>query len=132
MVAGRVGPVIKLVFCLRRRSGLSREEFQRYWRETHAPLVRERGGALGVRRYVQVHTLPEGVSAAIAASRGLEDDEYDGVAELWWDSLDALAAAASTPEGRQAGAELLEDERRFIDLAHSPIFLADEHVVIDG
>jgi uncharacterized protein (TIGR02118 family) len=124
--------VIKLVFCLRRRPGLSREEFQRYWRETHAPLVRELGSALGVRRYVQVHTLPEGTSAAIAASRGLEDDEYDGVAELWWDSLEALAAATSTPEGRQAGAELLEDERRFIDLAHSPIFLADEHVVVDG
>jgi uncharacterized protein (TIGR02118 family) len=124
--------VIKLVFCLRRREGLSREEFQRYWRETHAPLVRERGPALGVRRYVQVHTLPEGASAALAASRGLEDEEYDGVAELWWDSLEALAAAGSTPEGRRAGAELLEDERRFIDLAHSPIFLAEEHAVIDG
>src|SRR5919112_4185036 len=52
--------VVKLVFCLRRRGDLSREEFQRYWRETHAPLVRERSPVLGIRRYVQVHTLPPG------------------------------------------------------------------------
>jgi len=124
--------LIKLVFCLRRRADLSREEFQRHWRETHAPLVRERGSALAIRRYVQVHTLPAGTSAALAASRAVEEDEYDGVAELWWDSAESLAAAVSTPEGQRAGAELLEDERRFIDLARSPIFLAEEHVVVDG
>jgi uncharacterized protein (TIGR02118 family) len=124
--------VIKLVFCLRRRADLSREEFQRHWRETHAPLVRERSPALAIRRYVQVHTLPAGTSAALAASRAVEEDEYDGVAELWWDSAESLAAAAATPEGRRAGTELLEDERRFIDLARSPIFLAEEHVVVDG
>jgi uncharacterized protein (TIGR02118 family) len=124
--------VIKLVFCLRRRAELSREDFQRYWRETHAPLVRERGATLGIRRYVQVHTLPAATSAALAASRAVEEEEYDGVAELWWDSLEALAAAVATPEGRRAGAELLEDERRFIDLTRSPIFLAEEHVVLDG
>jgi uncharacterized protein (TIGR02118 family) len=123
--------VIKLVYSLRRRAELSREEFQRYWHETHAPLVRERSEVLGIRRYVQVHTLPEGASAALAASRAVEEDEYDGVAELWWDSLEALAAAAGTPAGQRAGAELLEDERRFIDLSRSPIFLAEEHVVVE-
>ena len=124
--------MIKLVFCLRRRADLSREEFQRHWRETHAPLVRDRARALGVRRYVQVHTLPAGTAAALAASRAVEEDEYDGVAELWWDSPESLAAAVATPEGQRAGAELLEDERRFIDLARSPIFLAEEHVVVGG
>jgi uncharacterized protein (TIGR02118 family) len=124
--------MIKLVFCLRRRADLTRDEFQRYWRETHAPLVRERAAAVGLRRYVQVHTLPAGTSAALAGSRSVEEEEYDGVAELWWDSLESLGAAAATPEGRRAGAELLEDERRFIDLARSPIFLAEEHVVVDG
>jgi uncharacterized protein (TIGR02118 family) len=125
------GDVVKLVFCLRRRGDLSREEFQRHWRETHAPLVRDRQPALAIRRYVQVHTLPAGTSAALTASRAVEDEEYDGVAELWWDSLEALAAAVGTPEGQRAGAELLEDERRFIDLARSPIFLAEEHVVVE-
>ena len=124
--------MVKLVFCVRRRPDLSRDEFQRYWREHHAPLVREHRTVLHIRRYVQVHTLPVGASAPLAASRGVEDEEYDGVAELWWDSLEDLAAAVATPEGQRAGAELLEDERRFIDLPRSPIFLAEEHVVVDG
>src|SRR5881409_1469797 len=50
-------PMVKLVFCLHRLPALSREEFQRYWRERHGPLVRESAKALGIRRHVQVHTL---------------------------------------------------------------------------
>ena len=34
--------MIKLVFCLRRKPGMTREEFQRYWREQHASLVADR------------------------------------------------------------------------------------------
>jgi uncharacterized protein (TIGR02118 family) len=120
--------VIKLVFCLTRRSDLSREEFQRHWREQHAPLVREAARALGVRRYVQVHTLTHPTNEALRRGRG-GPEEYDGVAELWFDSLDALAAAGATPEGRAAGRRLLEDERRFIDLARSPVWIAEEHPV---
>ena len=49
------------------------------------------------------------------------------MAELWWDSVDALAAGTGTPEGRAAGDALLEDERRFIDHAASSMFLCEEH-----
>jgi uncharacterized protein (TIGR02118 family) len=120
--------VIKLVFCLRRLPEISREEFQRHWREQHAPLVRAAAPALGVRRYVQVHTLTHPTNEALRRGRG-GPEEYDGVAELWFDSLDALAAAGATPEGRAAGRRLLDDERRFIDLARSPVWVAEEHPV---
>jgi uncharacterized protein (TIGR02118 family) len=121
--------VIKLVFPLHRRPELSREEFQRYWRETHGPLVRAHAETLGIRRYVQSHTLSTPVNDGLRASRDAPED-FDGVAELWWDSLDALAAAVATPEGQAASVELLEDERRFIDHARSPLWLSEEHEVI--
>ena len=121
--------MMKLVFCLRRLPSLTREEFQRYWLERHGPLVRSHAQALGIRRYVQTHTLGGPTNAVLQASRG-GPDEYDGVAELWWDGPEALAAATATPEGRAAGAALLEDERRFIDLARSPLFVAVEHTLI--
>ena len=121
--------MIKLVFALRRRPDLSREEFQTYWREHHAPLVRSHAEALGIRRYVQVHTLPDDLHAPLRDSRGAPD-AYDGVAELWFDSIEALGAAAVSDEGRAAAVALLEDERRFIDHAHSPLWLADEHPVV--
>jgi uncharacterized protein (TIGR02118 family) len=98
-----MAPMIKLVFCLRRRPELSREEFQRHWREHHAPLVRRHSEVLRLRRYAQVHTLPVGASAALAASRGVEEDEYDGVAELWWDSLEDMQADFGSDEGVFAG-----------------------------
>jgi uncharacterized protein (TIGR02118 family) len=119
----------KLVFCLRRLPHLSREEFQRYWFERHAPLVRSHAAVLGIRRYVQTHTLDHALNAVLQGSRS-GPDEYDGVAELWWESADALAAATSTPEGQAAGAALLADERTFIDLARSPLFVATERPII--
>ena len=122
--------MIKLVFCLRRLPRLSREEFQRYWLESHGPLVRQLAPARGVKRYVQVHTVTSAFSEALSRHRGAPDD-FDGVAELWWESVDAFARAGSTKEGREAGRRLLEDEKRFIDLARSPIWFGEEHALVD-
>jgi uncharacterized protein (TIGR02118 family) len=123
--------MIKLVFCLRRRDGLSREEFQRYWIEQHAPLVRSHAEALGIRRYVQVHSIDDGISVAVAGPRN-PPPPYDGVAELWFDDLEAIAAAGGTDAGQAASAALLADERTFLDLEHSPLFLAEEHVILQS
>lgn len=123
--------MVKLVYCLRRREGLSLEEFQRYWRETHGPLVAERAAAMGVRRYVQVHTLgaaADGLHAAFRARNGGSPEPFDGVAELWWDSLESFGG--SSEAARAAGAELLADEANFIDLARSPMWVAVEHEVV--
>jgi uncharacterized protein (TIGR02118 family) len=121
--------MVKLTFCLRRLPHLSREEFQKYWIETHGPLVRERAAAIGALRYVQLHTGYDDVNTGLQKSRG-GPDPYDGVAELWFEDVDAIAAGLSNEAGRQAAAELLEDERRFIDLANSPLWIADEHQIV--
>jgi len=123
--------MVKLVFCARRLPHLSRAEFQRYWRETHGPLVRRHATTLRIRRYVQLHTLDDALNDALRASRG-GPEPFDGIAELWWDSRDDLAEAAATAAGQRAAAELLEDERRFIDLACSPLWIGEEHPVVSG
>jgi uncharacterized protein (TIGR02118 family) len=120
--------MVHLVFCLRRLQHLSREEFQRYWRETHAPLVRAHAAALGIRRYVQAHSIDDPVADGARAARG-GPEPYDGVAELWFDA-DELLARMQTPSAIEASRSLLADERRFIDLSQSPIFLARDNEVI--
>ena len=122
--------MIKLVFCLTRKDGLTREEFQTYWRENHAPLVAARAEVLKIRRYVQVHSLPAEAQVATRASRNAPA-EFDGVAELWWDSWDVLAENGANAAAVQAGAELLEDERRFIDLERSPLWWTEEHEIVN-
>jgi uncharacterized protein (TIGR02118 family) len=118
--------MIKLVFTLRRRADMSREEFQRYWREQHAPLVKRHAEALRIRRYVQTHARDTDLDELIVVSRGSEPGPYDGVAELWWDSIEDLVGAYSTEAGQAAGAALLGGEQRFIDLPRSPLWLGEE------
>lgn len=117
-----------LVFCLRRLPHLGPQEFQRYWREVHAPLVREHAKTLGIRRYVQSHALDETAVAQLRAERG-SAEPYDGIAQLWFD---APGAGALDPHVASAAQVLLEDERRFIDLARSCLFLVEEHEIVSS
>ncbi|HJM61396.1 MAG TPA: EthD domain-containing protein [Alphaproteobacteria bacterium] len=121
--------MIKLAFCLRRLPHLSVEEFQRTWREDHAPLVRQHQKALGILRYVQLHTDHGALTEGLTASRGCQQ-AYDGIAELWYESREAVAALRESSEARAAGKALYEDECRFIDLANSAIWVGEEHEVI--
>lgn len=122
--------MIKIVFCLRRLPTLSLAQFHEYWRDKHAPLVLERAPILGIRRYVQNHSFSDARLQPALDARGSLVQPYDGVAELWFDSVEAVLAMGATREARQAGRDLLEDEARFIDLPNSPIFYATENIVI--
>jgi uncharacterized protein (TIGR02118 family) len=121
--------MIKLVYCIARRQGLDREEFLRTWLHEHGPLVRRFAAAIGAVRYVQSHPMDSPFNAALAASRAMPE-AYDGITEVWFETMADFEAALSTPEGMAAGAALLEDERRFIDFGRSRMFLTEEHEVI--
>jgi len=115
----------KMVFCLRRLPQIDAEEFARYWHDEHAPLFRRYAEALAVRRYTQTHRRPGRLNEALREYRGAPDG-YDGVAEVWFDSLDELRAALTSEAGRAAADALIADERHFIDHSASPIWIAEE------
>jgi len=121
--------MIKLAYPLRRLPRLSRAQFQKYWFEVHGPLVRQHADALGIQRYLQLHTLEDPLNDALRASRGAPEP-YDGIAELWWRSREELEAAFRSPQGQKASALLLEDEKKFIDLPHSPLWVAQERLIL--
>ena len=121
--------MIKLVYVVRRRADFTPEAFRKRWL-AHGPLVKEVSKTIRARRYIQSHTLDTPLNAQLAVSRGMAE-AYDGITEVWWDDLDALAAGMSTPEGMDGARRLLEDEREFIDLAGSRIFLTEEHPIFD-
>ncbi|HZZ90186.1 MAG TPA: EthD domain-containing protein [Caulobacteraceae bacterium] len=117
--------MIKLTFCLVRLPHLTREAFQNYWFETHAPLVASVKDTLRIRRYVQLHSLPADVSANLRDARQ-GPEGFDGVAQLWWESFEDMAR---DPAAAEAGRLLLEDERKFIDLPKSPLWWGEEKVI---
>jgi uncharacterized protein (TIGR02118 family) len=121
--------MIKLTFCLRRKPGLSLEEFQDYWLNKHGPLVRSFAKDLRILRYVQLHSLDDPMNKGMATSRNAPP-AYDGVAQLWFQSMDSLKENARSPAARAANQSLLEDEAKFIDLENSPLWFGEEHVIV--
>jgi uncharacterized protein (TIGR02118 family) len=116
--------MLKIVYCLRRKPDMSREDFQKYWLETHAAFGKN---IPGVKRYVQVHTLGGEMADMMAEGHPAGKNEpFDGVAELWLEEEDLRKLP-----GAEGALAAMQDEANFIDFARSVIFLAREHVIVN-
>jgi len=118
--------LIKFVMCITRHPSMTREEFKDYWMNKHGPFFMNNADAMGAIKYVQSHTLETPLNEGLRTSRGMMP-EYDGVAEVWFESEEALMEGMSSPEGQKLGAALLEDEGNFIDHLKSSAFIVKEH-----
>ena len=108
--------MIKLIYCITKKPGLSDREFSDYWMNVHGPI----GARIpGLRRLVQSHRVPVAGDARPA--------DYDGAAELWFDDLEALLAARKSTEWKAA----TEDEVNFIDHSRVAYFVAEERVIFE-
>jgi len=122
--------MIKLVYVVKRRSDLSPEEFRTYWLDKHGPLVRSLGPDLGAQRYVQSHTVDTPMIDALVGSRGMSP-WYDGITEVWAESLEQVQAVLATEAGQRAFGQLGEDEANFIDIGQSTLFITEEHTIFE-
>ena len=127
--------VIKLIYILRRKPGMSLDDFHHYWLNNHGALVRKYAKQTKIRRYTQSHTLlgearrqAMGDASDGRAEREIEEREYDGVAELWWRTGDLHVF--SKPIGQKAVKEWLEDEHNFVDIKRSNLWISKEHVIV--
>jgi hypothetical protein len=119
--------MIKVIYCIRRKQHLTRQQFQDYWRNHHGKLVWERAKSIGLLRYAQNFTIDSKLGAACAASRG-GAEPFDGVMEGWWES-DAAAMAAMGSDGGRAAMELLHhDEAKIMDFERCVIFTVREEI----
>jgi uncharacterized protein (TIGR02118 family) len=108
--------MIKLVYCITKKAGLTDEEFFRYWKNIHGPI----GAQIPrLRKLVQSHRL------TVPGDRYRAD--YDGMAELWFDDMEAMLAARQSPEWKTS----IEDEENFIDHNNVAYFVSEEHIILD-
>ncbi len=117
--------MIKLIMCLRRREGMSRDDFTDYWQNSHGPFFMENASVMRARRYVQSQTLDSPLNAGMRESRGLAE-EFDGVAEVWFESEEDLMAAMGSAGMAELGPKLVADENNFIDHSRSCAFIVKE------
>ena len=113
--------MIKLIICASRKAGISREEFDTYWRDRHGPLVKSVAEfARHVRKYVQCHLVNDAVPFGIPG-------DYNGVAELWFDSVEEASAAFREPKYLEI---IRADELKFVDPRKCISFVTEELQVI--
>ena len=117
--------MIRLVMCLTRRSDLTRDEFQEYWKNNHGPLFMKNSGVMRAKRYVQSHTITSPLNDGMRESRGMLN-EHDGVAEVWFESEMDLMEAMGSSEMQELSEALLKDEQNFIDHSKSSAFIVSE------
>lgn len=106
----------KLIFGAKRKPGMSREDFGRYWTTTHATKAKR---VPGIARYV--------INLAPDLSGNGRELRYDGFAEVWFASEEAMRASARSPEMRV----VLDDEPNLFDLATRFSVIVQEHVMVE-
>lgn len=111
--------MIKGIALVVKKAGMPDADFHRYWRGIHGPLALR---MKNMKRYVQSHRRTEPLP-------GFDQVPYDGVAEIWFDTLAEIIKLPQNPDyvsGAQA------DEPNFIDVTKLAFLATTEHVVIEG
>jgi uncharacterized protein (TIGR02118 family) len=108
--------MVKTIFQMKRRPGMSLDDFRKYWVDVHGPIVCK---LPGLRRYVQCHLADGAYSYA--------EPKWDGVAQLWVDDRAAFQKMVAAPEFTQGS---WPDAAKFIEMSTISSFLAQEHRVV--
>ena len=111
--------MIKTIAVACRKSDLTHEEFIKYWRTTHAALVKKVWP--GLRKYVQSEIIvPPG-----------QKREFDGIVEMYYDDMAAYQKAMAWVM-TDAGKPIRDDGDKFSDMTKGGGFwVVEEHIVKD-
>ena len=105
----------KMVAFLKKRPEMSVEDFQAHWNSPHGQL----GSAVpGARRYVQSHPL-------MSSYKDGRTPLWDGVAEVWFESEDAMRSNADTPQYKA----VLADEPKFL-AQNAKFIITTERIIL--
>lgn len=104
---------LQLVFALRRKRTLTRQAFHDYWlhQHVHFALDQADNGLL----YRQHHTDSDW-SESVASRLGYSIDDFDGCAEVYYQTVEEIAERFSRPD---ISRDAFADEQTFIDHANS-------------
>ena len=111
--------MVKVLALIPQRPDISREEFHSHWLAPHGTMA---CGIDTLQAYVQCHRIRPGVP-------GLDEAEYEGIAEVWFTDVETAAAMGEHPV---YVADVQPDEPNFIDIDRLAFVFADEQVVRDG
>ncbi len=105
--------MIKTIAMIKRKEGMSREEFIRYYEERHAPLGLAHFPFV---KYVRNYPVP---------LPGTDEPPFDVITEFWFE--DEAALAKSMEFNASPAAQIFrDDEDRFMDRSKTVGYMVDE------
>ena len=117
---GRATPMIKMIITIKRREGMSREDFVRHQRGVHMSLLKSIPEARQyLRRFVVSYPIP---------APDYPGPSYDSVVEAWFDSMEDMKAFYSSENFRN---KVAPDHANFMDLTSYGRIIAEEDIVIE-
>jgi uncharacterized protein (TIGR02118 family) len=106
--------MIKVIAFIKRKPGISHEEFVQHYEEVHAPLAMKH--LTTISRYVRNY---------IVAMPGTDEIDYDCITEFWYEDIEA-AQASQDFVNSEAGQVIHDDEETFMDRGKMVALLVDE------
>jgi hypothetical protein len=116
--------MINVVYCMRRRAGLTLQEFLDHWGRVHAPIVLQNLAVLRLAGYQRIEPRTLGMSPQIER-RNVSQAPYDGIAVLTWADEEALRMSLEDPAALEVQRELARDEKLFVDATLSCRWVAE-------
>ena len=122
--------MVKMMLLLRRRPGMTREEFMAYYEERHAPLALEI--LPGIVEYRRNFVNPNAMFSAghIHGEKNAPPPDFDVVTEIWFNSLEDYQKVSAATRDPTVGQRLAADERNLFDTRPEAMvfFLVDERI----
>lgn len=103
--------MIKQIFSIKRKPGMSFDEFKKYYLEVHAPLVKK--SFPEIRKYVVNFALQRG-----------KETPYDAITAIYWDDFDTIVRNAKSDTFRNV---IMPDEDNFADRDTGVVVLTEEY-----
>jgi uncharacterized protein (TIGR02118 family) len=108
--------MIKTIALAYKKTGLTREEYNKYWLEEHGPLAARL--IPYVKKYVQNHFIDVPGQTY----------EGDGIVEMWYNNLEDWQKSRQAVFSDQ---ELAQDAANFVLMRPAGFWVVEEHVILD-
>lgn len=105
--------MIKWVATVKRPPAMTRSELREWWFGKHASTAKR---LPGLKKYV----------ISLAVDSWQEEPQYDGIAELWFDSMDDLREALDSAVFSELRKDLTENKVTVVRI------FTEEHVIVDS
>ena len=119
--------MFKIIMLSTKKASLSTTEFTRLWR-LHSQKVEDFKEVLRIQRYCK--TVPLTGGNQLSTQRETLPFKFDAMGELCYGCKDDFLRTRDSEEGRRVLAILKEDEKRFVDLSNSVMWLGEEEQVL--